>query len=307
MAVESPTVTETPLTLPIAPNTMHLQRLLSGMTVRHFIERYFHQIPYARAEGCHDLLSVTPTALCDRILVTPGIDQLVIRDGRPLPVPPEGDWHDWLRMGCTVRVRHAERADPAVQALADDFAQIFGAPIDVHLYATASEATSLHWHYDVEDVFVLQLAGSKTWLLRKNTVNPWPLLEQMPEDLRFEREQMPVTSYLLEAGGWLYVPNGYWHATKAGAESISLSVGVSSPTALRVFDCLRTRLLDDLRWRQRIPARTPLAGWTNAEAQTDSSPIFADLASHVAGLLTDPQFISECLRLGHTPQPGGPH
>jgi ribosomal protein L16 Arg81 hydroxylase len=58
----------------------------------------------------------------------------------------------------------------------------------------------------------------------------------------------------LQAGDWLYVPNGYWHRTKAGPEkSISLSVGILAPSAIDLLDFVRRRLVEDLRWRQRLP------------------------------------------------------
>src|SRR5947209_3055839 len=129
----------------------------------------------------------------------------------------------------------------------------FLAPIDVHVYCTPAGQPGFGWHYDAEDVFVLQTAGRKEWSLRKNTVNPWPLAEALPADMRHEREIMPVLRCTLAAGDWLYIPAGYWHRTRAGEESVSLSVGVLSASALDVYDFLRRQLLSSLRWRQRLP------------------------------------------------------
>ena len=36
----------------------------------------------------------------------------------------------------------------------------FAAPVDVHLYCTPAGQPGFGWHYDAEDVFVLQTAGS---------------------------------------------------------------------------------------------------------------------------------------------------
>src|SRR5204862_57834 len=125
--------------------------------------------------------------------------------------------------------------------------------IDVHVYCAPGASPGFGWHYDAEDVFILQTVGSKEWWLRKNTVNPWPLVEALPADMRYPREIMPVLRCHLLAGDWLYIPAGYWHRTQAGEESISLSVGVLAATAVDVYDFLRREVLASLRWRKRLP------------------------------------------------------
>ncbi len=71
------------------------------------------------------------------------------------------------------------------------------------------------WHYDAEDVFIIQTAGEKEYSLRKNTVNPWPLEETLPADMQYERELMPLMRVLLRGGDLLYIPCGYWHKAEA--------------------------------------------------------------------------------------------
>src|SRR5262249_23259172 len=197
-----------------------------------------------------------------------GVDVLVGREGRRwgengAPRPEEA--RPLLAEGYTLGIRHAERHDPGLAELADGFRRDFLGAVNVHVYCTPAGRPGFGWHYDAEDVFILQTRGSKEWSLRKNTVNPWPLVETLPADMRHERELMPVLRCTLRAGNWLYIPAGYWHRTEAGDESISLSVGVLSATAVDVYDFLRGRLLGSLRWRQRLP--TPGAASTLSEAE----------------------------------------
>lgn len=131
--------------------------------------------------------------------------------------------------------------------------RLLGAPVDVHLYCTPPSEPGFGWHYDAEEVFILQTVGSKEWSLRKNTVNPWPLLEAMPHDMQYSREVMPLLKCRLEAGDWLYIPAGYWHSTFATEESISLSIGINCRSAMDVLESLREELLADVRCRQRLP------------------------------------------------------
>jgi 50S ribosomal protein L16 3-hydroxylase len=128
-------------------------------------------------------------------------------------------------------------------------------------------------------VFVLQTCGSKEWEPRKNTVNPWPLVETLPADMRHEREIMPVLRCLLAAGDWLYIPHGYWHRTRAAEESISLSVGLRSAAALDVFDFLRGELLSSLKWRQRLPPAGAASPLGPEELSRRYRELFADLGA----------------------------
>ena len=137
-------------------------------------------------------------------------------------------------------MRHAERHDPRILALAKDFEREFAAPVNIHIYATPGGQFGFGWHYDAEDVFILQTTGRKEYLLRKNTVQPWPLEETLPQDMRYEREIMPLMRCALEAGDWLYIPAGYWHMANAEQTAISLAIGVMSHAAIEVLDLLRS-------------------------------------------------------------------
>ncbi len=155
--------------------------------------------------------------------------------------------------------------------------------MDVHLYSTPGESFGFGWHYDVEDVFILQLEGTKQYSLRKNTVNPWPVLENMPQDLRYERELMPMLQCELAAGDWLYIPHGYWHKADARSDSLSLAVGVMMPTALDFLDFARRRLVESIRWRQRLP----MLAEDDPQSQAE---FFAELGQELAALFSDPAF-----------------
>jgi ribosomal protein L16 Arg81 hydroxylase len=220
------------------------------------MQRYYFKLPFALANGCRHLVDSFGWNLIDRLLKRPELDFLATRAGQTRTadrLPTIGEARELVASGFTLRFRHAERFDDALAGLADSFRVDFAAPIDCHAYCTGGDAEGLSWHYDAEDVFVLQTEGTKEWWLRKNTVHPWPVVETLPVDMQYEREIMPVMRCSLDAGDWLYVPGGYWHRTHAAAESVSLSIGVMNATALDVFDYLRISLVDDLRWRQRLP------------------------------------------------------
>jgi len=240
---------------------MILQQLLGEFAAAKFLTEHFYRQPYAAAGGCERLenraaAEWSATATSDRLIGQADLDLLVTREGKPwtgAPLKDAASGQAALAEGYTLCIRHADRHAPALAQLAADFHHDFLAPIDVHVYCTPAGNPGFSWHYDAEDVFILQTEGTKDWWLRKNTVNPWPLVESIPADMRYEREIMPALHCTLQAGDWLYIPAGYWHRTSASELSTSLSVGILSPTGIDVFDLLRKELLQDLRWRERLP------------------------------------------------------
>jgi ribosomal protein L16 Arg81 hydroxylase len=223
------------------------------------------------------------------LLTAPDADVMVVKAGERWAesrTPSLDEAKALYGEGYTLLVRHAERQDAELQILAQGFAREFLAPVDVHLYATPKESFGFGWHYDVEDVFILQLEGSKEYSLRKNTVNPWPVLDNMPQDLRYERELMPMMKCELAAGDWLYIPHGYWHRGTSKTDSISLAVGIMAATGLDVFDFARTRLVESIRWRQRLP----MFGTEPVESLKE---MIAELGRELSEMFSDAAFVGQ--------------
>jgi ribosomal protein L16 Arg81 hydroxylase len=267
---------------------MALEHLLPPDRQAAFLRENFLRLPYAAPGGCTNLTHLGSWEVVAHLLAEPGVDALLGREGQQYAGPTPTDMvklRELLGAGYTLGVRHAERHHAGLGELAQGFQRDFVAPINVHVYCTPAGHPGFGWHYDAEDVFILQTQGSKEWWLRKNTVNPWPLVETIPADMRYAREIMPVIRCRLLAGDWLYIPAGYWHRTEAGDESISLSVGVLSATALDVYDFLRRELLASLRWRQRLPVAGRAAALGPAEPEAAYRQTFADLGRDLAELL----------------------
>jgi ribosomal protein L16 Arg81 hydroxylase len=247
---------------------MAIEQFLQTSSVPQFLNDYFLKLPYSEAGSCRHAEHLGSWEMVDWLLRQPHVDVLAGRQGQVWTGanPTSADEaRRLLAEGYTVGIRHAERHGGELAKLAAGFQADFAAEVNVHLYCTPSGQPGFGWHYDAEDVFILQTVGSKEWSLRKNTVNPWPLVETIPADMRYGRELMPLVRTNLARGDWLYIPAGYWHRTEAGEESISLSVGLMSTTAIDLFDFLRQRLLESLRWRQRLPTPGKAGPWSDEE------------------------------------------
>lgn len=264
---------------------MILQQLLGDLPIAEFLSQYYYRQPYASPRGCRRLVNRaaaewSTAATCEKLLPQPNTDPLVARDSQLWSGPSLNSAESGqaaLAAGYTICIRHSERFDPALAQLAADFHEAFRAPIDIQLFCTPAGQGGFNWHYDAEDVFVLQTEGTKDWWLRKNTVNPWPHVDTIPLDMRYEREIMPAIRCTLAAGDWLYIPAGYWHRTAAPSLSTSLSVGVFSLTGIDVLDHLRRDLLEDLRWRERLP----ILGSANPQSAEEQDASFRAIANEL--------------------------
>lgn len=279
--------------------SQYLQALFTYLPAATFIERYFQQLPIAVPGGAEHVAALGTLDVLDAIAAHP--DAKVERSRRGVWWPDDSrPTSDGIRRsladGWTIFVRHAERCHGPLAELADEFRRAFQSPIDIHFFCTPPATEGFGWHYDVEDVFILQTQGSKKYRLRKNTVNPWPLVETTPDDLSYEAERSLVMECVLKAGDWLYIPPGYWHAAQAEELSISLSVGVMSPTAIDLLELLRPMLVESLRWRQRLPMSSELSGLCESETRERLREILTDLGQDLAKRLPSDEFVDRYLK-----------
>lgn len=277
---------------------MILDRLLGDVSLTEFIDNFFLRQPFSLAARAMPWVELGDWSTLEAILASPGADVLVAKQGqqwRGERTPTFTEARQLFADGHTVLVRHAERHAPGIGQLAADFQAEFRAPVDVHLYYTPAGQRGFGWHYDAEDVFILQAAGEKEYSFRKNTVNPWPLVETLPDDMRYQREIMPLGRCLLAAGDWLYIPHGWWHQALAQGESVSLAVGVLSPAALDVYDFVRARLLSSFQWRQRLPVVGEASPRTADEQVADYQQLFSALGADLAKLFNDETLVRDYL------------
>jgi len=119
-------------------------------------------------------------------------------------------------------------------------------------------------HFDDNVNFVIQLTGEKTWTLAANTHVRRPTCRfviggpRPAEELVRELDgELPGTmpepneAITLRSGSMLFVPRGYWHATRALAPALSLNFTFDQPCwATVAADAVRRRLLAKAEWRE---------------------------------------------------------
>lgn len=267
---------------------MEIQKLLATVGTEKFFSNYYLKQPCAAATGCQHLTGLGTIARLQTLMTQAGAT-VVLTDEKEATVTgavaaaavPRMFAEKW-----SIGVRHAQHHDQDIATFATALEHQLQGPVDVHLYWTRGGSPGFSWHYDAEDLFILQTLGQKTWEIRKNTADPWPIKESLPKDMRYEREIMPLLRCDLAAGDWLYLPGGYWHRTTAQSDSLSLSVGVMTATGLDIWDFVRARLCTSLRWRQRVrPAEFVFEGADQYEA--NNHEYLAGLANDIHSIFTN--------------------
>jgi len=286
------------------PSILH--QLLGSDSATKFVRETYLRFPFESCGGAAALVeALAPDTLIPALLQQRNLDILIGREGQLKARVEELDLTQarvFLAQGQTIGVRHVQDRHPQLQQLARQFAEDLGSPADIHFYWTPAGQPGFGWHYDAEEVFVIQLRGGKTWRLRKNTVHPWPVMEALPADQHYEREVMPVRTFRLDAGSWLYIPGGYWHATDASEESVSLSIGLRAPVTGDLLPELQKILRDAIEWRQRLPCRGRSADFSREELENAYREILPRLSESLTTALASPAILEHLLALHVCPE-----
>jgi 50S ribosomal protein L16 3-hydroxylase len=233
-----------------------LQELLHPLSIGEFLQSHFTRFPFAMPDKAVPYVHGFSEADFASIVESPRAILRIVRDGRLVHDNARLSWAEaraYHRCGHTLLVRHAERASAKFQELGEEFARMFYAPVDIQVYLTPDKSQAFGWHYDLEEVFIIQVQGSKEYTIRQNTLNPWPVSGNMPSDMPYDRETSRLRlTCRLEAGDWLYIPSGWWHIAQTQAESIHLSIGVMPVVRLKLFEFLTQRLAHSSFWCQRL-------------------------------------------------------
>jgi len=165
--------------------------------------------------------------------------------------------------GATVVLQALHRTWPPLVAFAGQLAGDLGHPVQVNAYVTPPSSQGFSAHYDVHDVFVLQVAGQKRWKVHP-PVHPDPLRSQQWTDRKAAvaeaASREPALDLVLRPGDALYLPRGWLHSALAlGEVSAHLTVGMQPVTRAALVDALAALVLDDPALRQSLPLGVDVA------------------------------------------------
>jgi len=139
--------------------------------------------------------------------------------------------------------------------------RVFRAGAQVNLYAGWRTARGFDLHWDDHNVFILQIAGIKRWVVYEPT-RPYPLkadVEKAPAP-----EGPPAWDSILREGDLLYLPRGWWHVAYPQDEPcLHLTVSINSFIGLDLLQWFVNTLRASADVRRDLPLQDTV------EAQRD--------------------------------------
>ena len=213
-----------------------LTQWLRPMALETFLQVHLQKQPLARPGVAASAIPLFSWGHFDTLLRSEApLDLLTVQKGLLAKAPAprcQADVRHLLDRGVSVVIRGSERNDPGLASLAQAFIEVLPGEVHVQLYATPAGSHSYGWHYDFEDVFIVQTAGIKDYYFRDNTVARATVLGETLDFGAVRAETTPLYSARLLPGDWLYLPARWWHFVTCAETSLSISVGVMPPEAL---------------------------------------------------------------------------
>ena len=145
---------------------------------------------------------------------------------------------DEFRLGATIVLQALHVHHPPIARFCRSLERQLGHPVQTNAYYTPRSAQGFKVHHDTHDVFCLQAAGEKRWLV-------YPPVLELPLKAQKYTDEMglpgePVLDVTLRAGDMLFLPRGWLHqAMTSESPSLHLTVGVAVYTWL---DAVRAAL-----------------------------------------------------------------
>lgn len=252
-------------------------------TDEQFMARTWEQHAKVMDRGCAlPLLASLPSARNGRIAKLLGrapspstgcpAHALLRRDGDTVDRGDYASWSHALLDGVSLIVNRADYLDESVREACRDVCRSTGLPhCYTNVYVTPPRSRAVGAHADDRDVFIVQIDGSKRWLVWDSPPIPFPYSdEQVGKQLPVPELGVPAIDVMLDAGDVLYVPRGWVHRAETARNSSS-----HATFALATHDwtwasvaaaVLRSSLDADLRWRRALPLSEPLDARPLAEA-----------------------------------------
>jgi bifunctional lysine-specific demethylase and histidyl-hydroxylase NO66 len=160
--------------------------------------------------------------------------------------------------GHTVVLQALHRTWPALVDFATQLSVETGHPVQINSYITPADSQGFSAHYDVHDVFVLQVAGEKHWTVHEpvhvDPLRTQPWTDHTQAVAAAARDNAPVIDEVLRPGDALYVPRGFLHSAKAlGGVSAHLTIGLHTLTRYLVVQELAALAADQAALRTALP------------------------------------------------------
>jgi ribosomal protein L16 Arg81 hydroxylase len=248
-----------------------LARALDPVRPADFLAEYLEQRPLVLSRGgsasFDDLLSVADIDWLIAARIRTPAFRLVKHDGSVRDYTEDIPWRPGVLSGTArpdrVRAEFERGATIVLQALHLNwpalarYCRMLEAQLERRVQANAyyspPRAQGFGVHHDTHDVFILQVAGAKRWLVYEPRLQ-LPLPHQRWTDALGGPGEL-IHDLTLEPGDTLYLPRGFAHeARTSDTSSLHLTVGLHSHTWTDAIRAALDACAGDVEFRRSVPA-----------------------------------------------------
>jgi bifunctional lysine-specific demethylase and histidyl-hydroxylase NO66 len=158
-----------------------------------------------------------------------------------------------LGFGASLVANQIQRASPEVAGIVQMLQREFAAGAGANVYCSFQSVQAFNTHYDLHDVFALQVEGEKLWRIYEaradNPLSPLPPGDEAEKWLVATRGKV-VAEVPMKPGDLLYLPRGQYHDAVTGADaSLHVTFWVKPATGLSLFKLLESAAAADSDFR----------------------------------------------------------
>ncbi|CAH0990333.1 hypothetical protein SIN8267_00425 [Sinobacterium norvegicum] len=168
----------------------------------------------------------------------------------------------------TLLVQGVDQWVEEVGILLDQFRFAPNWRVDDVMISYAVDQGSVGPHFDNYDVFLIQGLGKREWQVGSECDASTPLTDN--QQLKILKNMETVDRWVLEPGDMLYIPPKFSHWGKAIGESMTYSIGFTSPTESQIInhicDDYVSRSDDNIRYADPELTLTKTPGEITAQA-----------------------------------------
>ena len=157
-----------------------------------------------------------------------------------------------FRDGASIGITGADSDWPPLGVVVEGIYDALLESVHTNVYVSPPNTQGFKCHFDLHEVFVLQVEGTKHWRVFTPTIDA--SIESWRAEDAPDASATPYLDVVLAKGDVLYVPRGHWHyATAQDSTSIHVTVGVTCRKGAAFMDWIAKEATSDPIWRSNMP------------------------------------------------------
>lgn len=194
---------------------------------------------------------------------TLGLDEYctprINRDGATLPQPDPQRIQAFIREGATVVLDFVEMLTPEIASVAAALQCWIGGETTCNVYCSWGGHQGFGPHFDTQDVFVLQIDGTKSWRVYEGKFDQAADADgyrsnDFSDDYHEKARGAVLREIRMTPGDVLYVPRGQYHDALAASDAtLHLTFGVERLSGFHFFSAIIDGMLREPFLRQAMP------------------------------------------------------